>query len=61
MDENPSQKTKYFCPFCKEYIEKKWFEEHKIFHRNDANCWNHPESLAEMKQRFEMIGLYDEV
>lgn len=61
MSDSTQQTTKYFCAYCKQYIEKSQFKIHKIFHRNDPTTINHPETLEEMKQRFEMIGMYDEI
>lgn len=52
------QTTKFLCPFCRRYILKTEFEQHRLFHWNDHHQF--PDSLEELKQRFEMLGLYDE-
>jgi hypothetical protein len=62
MDEILQQKTKYLCAYCRQYVEKSQFDVHKIFHRNDPTIiGERPKTLEEMKNRFEMIGLYDEI
>jgi hypothetical protein len=57
MDE---EKLEYFCPFCREFILKQFFKDHAIYHRNDPLCAEYPKSLAEMKKRFEFLGMYEE-
>lgn len=58
--ENLQTFTKYFCIYCKQFILKSQFNNHKIAHRNDVDV-KYPETLEELKQRFSAIGVYDEI
>ena len=53
-----SEKTKFLCPFCKRYVLKTEFTQHRLFHWNDH--YRYPDSLDKLKTRFAILGLYDE-
>ena len=42
-----------------QYVLKTDFDQHRTVHRNDTDI-TFPRTLEELKQRFEMLGLYDE-
>ena len=56
--ESTPQTTKFFCAFCKEYQLISNFQGHRMAHHNEIVPY--PETLEQLKQRFEMLGLYDE-
>ena len=57
MDES---KLEYLCPFCKDYVLKSDFKVHEIYHRNDPMCHEYPNTLQELKERFQYLGLWEE-
>jgi hypothetical protein len=52
-------KTKFLCPYCREFVDKKQFDAHRTSHWNDIT--NYPESLEKLKERFFHLGLYEEI
>lgn len=56
---NLTEKLEYFCPYCKEWVYKSQFLNHKQFHFNDY-IPTYPLTIEELEKRSRQIGMWDE-